>query len=113
MRKRIGMLEALERGRKNTETMMTWEEVMAHGLNCGMLYGEIGVALRFSYRLQREGNDQYLMQFARQIESTVRAKVGADRTALLAEIDKLRGEITLLHNTDVTGAAPNGKETKQ
>ena len=58
--KRISMLEALERGRRNAETMMTWEEVMAHGLNCGMLYGEIGGALRFSYRLQREGADQSL-----------------------------------------------------
>lgn len=102
MRKRISMLEALERGRRNAETMMAWEEVMAIGLNCGMLYGEIGGALRFSYRLQSDGNDQHLMQFARHLESRVRAKVGADRTALLAEIDKLRGEITALRKSELT-----------
>ena len=34
-------------------------------------------------------------------------KVGADRTELLAEIDKLRGEITALHNDRVVG--PNAE----
>lgn len=91
------MLEAVEWGRRNNETRLTWEEVIGLGIYTGMLYGEIGGALRFSYRLQREGNDQYLMTFARALENLVREIVGADRTALLREIDALRAEL-VTHN---------------
>ena len=69
------MLEALEAGRKSNESCLTWEEVMACGLYVGLLYGEIGGRLQFSYRPDCEGADQYLMQFARELENRVRAKV--------------------------------------
>ena len=102
-RKKMSMLEAVEWGRRNNETRLTWEEVMGLGLYTGMLYGEIGGALRFSYRMQREGNDQYLMTFARALENRVREIVGADRTALLREIDALRAEL-VTHNAEITGS---------
>lgn len=96
-RQKMSMLEALEWGRRNNETRLTWEEVMGLGLYTGMLYGEIGCSLRFSYRLQREGNDQYLMAFARALENRVREIVGADRMALLREIDAMRAALAT-HN---------------
>lgn len=76
-RKKMTMLEALEQGRKSNYTRLTWEEVMACGLYTGLLYGEIGGRLQFSYLPGREGADQYLLAFARELENRVRAKVAA------------------------------------
>jgi hypothetical protein len=73
--KRMTMLKALEAGRKSNESRLTWEEVMACGLYVGLLYGEIGGCLQFSYPPDCEGADQYLMQFAGELENRVRAKV--------------------------------------
>ncbi|MEP6587163.1 MAG: hypothetical protein ABJA84_00195 [Polaromonas sp.] len=82
--KKMTMLQALSLGEDRNKTRLTYAEIMGCGLYSGLIYGDIGERLQFSYRPDAEGVDQYLMHFAREIENRVRTKIGVNEKGIAA-----------------------------